>query len=108
MATVSHVLLLYPYLISYIQLFMTGLMSYLRYLCLFADSGVQHILCCVFALFFLRLYCQFLWSIPTSCTIHLVSMVPWCVGLNWFHSIFIFRDRSWRICSINYMTLAIS
>ena len=27
-------------------------MSYLRYLCLFAHSGVQHILCCVFALFF--------------------------------------------------------
>ena len=26
-------------------------MSYLRYLCLFAHSGVQHILCCVFALF---------------------------------------------------------
>jgi hypothetical protein len=26
-------------------------MSYLRYLCLFAYSGVQHILCCVFILF---------------------------------------------------------
>jgi hypothetical protein len=26
-------------------------MSYLRYLCLFANSGVQLILCCVFALF---------------------------------------------------------
>ena len=25
-----------------------GIMSYLRYLCLFAYSGVQHILCCVF------------------------------------------------------------
>jgi len=23
-------------------------MSYLRYLCLFAHSGVQHILCCIF------------------------------------------------------------
>ena len=31
-------------------------MSYLRYLCLFAHSGVQHILCYVIALFvFLRL-----------------------------------------------------
>jgi hypothetical protein len=28
------------------------LMSYLRYLCLFAQSGVQYILCCVFDLFF--------------------------------------------------------
>jgi hypothetical protein len=31
-------------------------MSYLRYLCLFAHSNVQHILCCVFICFaFLRL-----------------------------------------------------
>ena len=30
-------------------------MSYLRYLCLFAYSGVQHILVCVFVLFFLVL-----------------------------------------------------
>jgi hypothetical protein len=28
-------------------------MSYLRYLCLFGYSGVQHILCCVFVSFFL-------------------------------------------------------
>ena len=28
--------------------FVGGRMSYLRYLCLFANSGVQHILCCVF------------------------------------------------------------
>ena len=30
-------------------------MSYLRYLCLYEHSGVQHILCCVFALFVLVL-----------------------------------------------------
>ena len=39
-------------------------MSYLRYLCLLAHSGVQHILCCVFGLFFVvlcTLCCQFLW-----------------------------------------------
>jgi len=30
-------------------------MSYLRYLCLLEYSGVQHILCCVFCLVFLRL-----------------------------------------------------
>jgi hypothetical protein len=36
----------------YLQLFVGGLMSYLRYLCLFAYIGVQHILCCVFVLFF--------------------------------------------------------
>jgi len=41
-------------------------MSYLRYLCLFAHSGVQHISCCVFVLFFLVLCtpCRhFLWII---------------------------------------------
>ena len=32
----------------YLQLFVGGIMSYLRYLYLFAYSGVLHILCCVF------------------------------------------------------------
>jgi hypothetical protein len=30
-------------------------MSYLHYLCLFGYSGVQHIFCCVFILFFFAL-----------------------------------------------------
>jgi len=34
----------------YLQLFVGGIMS--RYLCLLAHSGVQHILCCIFALLF--------------------------------------------------------
>ena len=34
-----------------------GLMSYSRYLCLFAYSGVQHVLCCVLAV---SLDCPFL------------------------------------------------
>ena len=34
-----------------VQLFVGGLMSCLRYLCLLAYSGFQHILLCVFALF---------------------------------------------------------
>jgi hypothetical protein len=45
-------------------------MSYLRYLCVIAHSGVQHILCCVFALFFFVLCilcCQFLWIIHLYC-----------------------------------------
>ena len=40
----------------YLHLFVGGRMSYLRYLCLFAHSGVQHILCCVFVLFSLVLF----------------------------------------------------
>ena len=35
-----------------LQLFVGGLMSYLRYLCLFSYSGVQHTVCCVFVLGF--------------------------------------------------------
>ena len=31
----------------YLQLCVGGFMSYLRYLCLFVYSGVQHLLCCV-------------------------------------------------------------
>ena len=30
-------------------------MSYLLYMCLFVESGVQHILCCVFAFGFLHI-----------------------------------------------------
>ena len=33
-------------------MFVGGLMSYLRYLCLLTHSGVQHISCCAFVLFF--------------------------------------------------------
>jgi len=31
----------------YFKLFVGGLISYLRYLCLFAYSDIQHMLCCV-------------------------------------------------------------
>ena len=49
--------------VLYLQLFVGGLMSYLR---LFVYSGVQRILCCVFVLFVFvlcTLYCQFLWIV---------------------------------------------
>jgi hypothetical protein len=35
----------------YLQLFVGGRMSYLRYWCLFVNSGDQHILCCVFVFY---------------------------------------------------------
>ena len=37
---------------SHLQLFVRVRMSYLRYLCFFAYSGVQHIVCCVFSFVF--------------------------------------------------------
>jgi hypothetical protein len=38
--------------VLYLQLFVGGRMSYLRYLCLFPHTGGQHILRCVFVVFF--------------------------------------------------------
>jgi hypothetical protein len=46
----------------YLQLFVGGIISYLRYLCLFGYSGVQHILCCIFALLY-----------PNKLTLHKVN-----------------------------------
>jgi len=40
----------------YLQLFVWGLMSYLGYLCLFAHSGVQHIVLCFCAVFLRLVY----------------------------------------------------
>jgi len=56
---IIHLNMIYP------QLFVGGFMSYLRYLCLLADIGVQHIVWCVFVLFVfvllpVSLYCSFL------------------------------------------------
>jgi len=60
----------------YRKLFVGGIMSYLRYLCLFTYSGVQHILCCVFVLFFFvlcTLCCQLFWTVhfwlPLRCSL---------------------------------------
>ena len=47
-------------------MFVGGLLAYLRDLCLLAYSGVQHLLCCVFVLFFSTLYtlcCPFFWIV---------------------------------------------
>ena len=40
----------------YLQLFVGGYMLYVRYLCLFVYSGVQHILRCVFVFFIFVLF----------------------------------------------------
>ena len=58
----------------YLQLFIEGLMSYLRYLCLLAHSGVQHILCCVFVLSVFVL-CLVYPMFPLDCPILITSSV---------------------------------
>jgi len=53
--------------VYYLQLFVGWRMSYLHYLCLLTYSSIQHILRCVFALFFVvlcTLCCQFFWDCP--------------------------------------------
>jgi hypothetical protein len=58
-------------------------MSYLRCLCLFEHSGVQRILCGVFALFFFllcALCCQLLWIV------HFMVAAPW-----------VFSKKIWNI-----------
>ena len=55
-----------------------GLISYLRYLCLLAHSGVQHILCCVFVFFYFVLCTQcrqFLWNVHSSLLLSVFSNV---------------------------------
>ena len=45
---------------------MLGFMSYLRYLCLIAHNGAEHVLCCVLVLFFFvlcTLFSQFIWIV---------------------------------------------
>jgi hypothetical protein len=43
-------------------------MNYLRYLCLFGHGGVQHILCCIFTLFFFFLRLVYLMlSVSLDC-----------------------------------------
>ena len=53
-------------------------MSYLRYLCLFANSDVQHILCCVFVSFdfgLCTLWCQFLWIVHFPDVIYMIQWI---------------------------------
>jgi hypothetical protein len=68
--------------------FVGGLMSYLYYLCLFSHGGLQHILCCVFVLFFFVLCCQFLWIVLFDCSLNTylltyVVLQYMCIFLLW-------------------------
>jgi hypothetical protein len=54
-------------------------MSYIRYLYLFAHSGIQHILCCIFALYFFVLYAM----LPVSLD------CPLCIAPSVFNNVYI-------------------
>jgi hypothetical protein len=55
-------------------------MSYLQYLCLLAHSGVQHILGCVFVLYYFRLVYP---KLPFS--LH----CPFCIALSVFSNVYL-------------------
>jgi len=82
-------------------------MSYLCYLCLFVLSGVQHILCYVFALFFssCTLWCQFLWIV-------LYSMVPVSLDYPFFivPSVFsnIYLQNQFSILTVQHLKQTLS
>jgi len=57
----------------YLQLFVVGLMSYLRYSCLFAYNGVQHILCCVLVLLVFVLYFVYSMLSVSLCGLFLIA-----------------------------------
>ena len=66
-------------------------MSYLRYFCLFVYSGVQHILRCVFVLFFIFVLCTLHCMLPVSlgCPYLVVPLECSNVYIN---------DRSFSVC----------
>ena len=47
-------------------------------------------------------FCYIKWnlSIPTSCIIRNISLVPWCIGFDWFHYTTISHRHSWNIVQV--------
>ena len=47
-------------------------------------------------------FCYIKWnlSIPTSCIIRHISLVPWCIGFDWFHYTTISHCHSWNIVQV--------
>ena len=86
----------------YLQLFVGGPISNLRYVCMLAHSGVQHILCCVFCFVFLRLVysLDFTFVIATSIfsNVYLeTSVIVYCIF------VFPFKSTLYNIaCTMKY------
>ena len=65
-------------------------MSYLCYLCLFANSGIQHILSCVFLrlvypMLLVSLDCPFLIAPSVFCNVYLYLFLKYLTSLFTFH-----------------------
>ena len=78
-------------------LFVGGLMSYLRYVCLFTHSGVKHILFCIFVLFFFVLCtvcCKILWIVHLLIATSVFSNVDAQFRVLFVFGIYHFRSSS--------------
>jgi hypothetical protein len=67
--------------------------AHLRYMCFLVDSSVQHILCCVFGLFFVvlcKLCCQFLWIVHFR--------LPLWYSLTFIDKMVCGINEEWSIC----------
>ena len=73
-----------------LHLFAGGLMPYLRYLCFFAYSGIQHILCCVVCCARVRL----LFCAP-NVTVHCLFLIVPSVFSNVYFLLFDMGDVPW-------------
>jgi hypothetical protein len=68
------------------SVFTSSCLSYLCYLCLFAHSGVQHILCCVFVLVFFVLCLVYL-MLPFSLD------CPFLIGSSVFSNVYLWKKH---------------
>jgi len=82
--------------VRFIQLFVGGLMSYLRYLYFFAYSGVQHILYCVFILFVFVLCLVY----PMLLIFLVFCVVLLCVFTFWVLCCDVWYDFRIKRCSV--------
>ena len=90
----------------YLQLFVGGLMSFLRLLCLLTHSGIKHILCCLYVLFFFVLctiYCHVLWIVHVWLYIVYFVFVKSMLHRPTYLDKTFYKNKRW-ICVVDYYT----
>jgi hypothetical protein len=91
-------------------LFVGGLMSYLRYVCLLTHSGVKHILFCIFVLFFFvlcTLCCKILWIVHLLIATSVFSNVDAQFRVLFVFGIYHFRSSS-KLKLVKYAEILIN
>ena len=95
--------LIHLYSIYISPMFVGGLMFYLRFsLCLFVDSDVRHILCCVlFFYVFCTMCCQFLWDV--NCWLLLRYSLTFMYMLLHLNSVYSFQKSLSLLCILSLL-----